>query len=60
MRKKLKCSFCGKSEQEVVKLVVGTGGRGSRASVFICEECVVLASAIISNSDPTMHEFMKS
>jgi ATP-dependent Clp protease ATP-binding subunit ClpX len=36
----LHCSFCGKSQQEVRKLVAGP-------SVFICDECVVLCKDII-------------
>ncbi|MGI9302329.1 MAG: ClpX C4-type zinc finger protein [Gammaproteobacteria bacterium] len=38
--KKLKCSFCGKSEDEVAKLVAGP-------KVFICDRCVRLADDII-------------
>jgi ATP-dependent Clp protease ATP-binding subunit ClpX len=37
----LKCSFCGKSEQEVNKLVAGPG-------VYICDECVELCNQVIS------------
>jgi ATP-dependent Clp protease ATP-binding subunit ClpX len=35
-----RCSFCGKSQEEVKTLVAGPG-------VFICDECVQLAQAII-------------
>ena len=35
------CSFCGKSEAEVVKLVAGPG-------VFICDQCVELCERIIA------------
>ena len=34
------CSFCGKSEQEVKKLVAG-------GKVYICEECIILCSDIV-------------
>lgn len=34
------CSFCGKSQQEVTKLIAGP-------SVFICDECVDLCNEII-------------
>ncbi len=34
-----RCSFCGKSQQEVKTLVAGPG-------VFICDECVELCRAI--------------
>ncbi|KEA63861.1 ATP-dependent Clp protease ATP-binding subunit ClpX [Marinobacterium lacunae] len=38
---KLFCSFCGKSQDEVKKLIAGP-------SVFICDECVDLCNDIIS------------
>jgi ATP-dependent Clp protease ATP-binding subunit ClpX len=40
--KALFCSFCGKSQKEVKKLVAGP-------SVFICEECIALCSDIIAD-----------
>ncbi|RSX55807.1 ATP-dependent Clp protease, ATP-binding subunit ClpX [Bifidobacterium dolichotidis] len=36
------CSFCGKSEREVERLVAGAG-------VAICEECIALCSQIIAD-----------
>jgi len=33
--KKISCSFCGKSQEEVKKLIAGP-------NVYICNECVVL------------------
>ena len=39
--KLLYCSFCGKSQHEVRKLIAGP-------SVFICDECVDLCNDIIS------------
>ena len=38
----LYCSFCGKSQHEVSKLIAGPG-------VFICDECVELCGDIILN-----------
>ena len=38
--KVLYCSFCGKSQHEVVKLIAGP-------SVYICNECVELCNDII-------------
>ena len=35
------CSFCGKSESQVVRLIAGPG-------VFICNECVALCDEILS------------
>lgn len=36
----LKCSFCGKSQREVKKLIAGNG-------VYICDECVSLCNEIL-------------
>src|SRR3954451_9528578 len=36
----LKCSFCGKSQKQVKKLIAGPG-------VYICEECIDLCNEII-------------
>jgi ATP-dependent protease Clp ATPase subunit len=36
----LRCSFCGKSEDEVQNLVAGP-------QVYICDECVVVAARLI-------------
>jgi len=41
----LYCSFCGKSQHEVRKLIAGP-------SVFICEECVGLCNDIIRDDTP--------
>ena len=37
------CSFCGKSQHEVKKLIVGP-------NVFICNECIDLCSSIVSEN----------
>ncbi|SHG78049.1 ATP-dependent Clp protease ATP-binding subunit ClpX [Thermosyntropha lipolytica DSM 11003] len=39
-RGQLKCSFCGKSQDQVKKLVAGPG-------VYICDECIELCNEII-------------
>src|SRR5262245_3016575 len=36
------CSFCGRGQDEVQRLIAGLG------TVFICDECVALFSAIIA------------
>ncbi len=41
MRGDLCCSFCGKSQKEVKKLIAGP-------SVYICDECVTLCNEIIA------------
>ena len=40
-KKQLKCSFCGKTQDQVKRLVAGPG-------VYICDECIELCSEIIS------------
>jgi ATP-dependent Clp protease ATP-binding subunit ClpX len=42
----LYCSFCGKSQHEVRKLIAGP-------TVFICDECVELCMDIIREEDKT-------
>ena len=44
----LKCSFCGKSQKQVKKLIAGPG-------VYICDECIDLCNEIIEEelSEPT-------
>lgn len=41
-RVKYKCSFCGKQQQQVRRLIAGPGG------VYICDECIALCNGIIS------------
>jgi len=41
-RNKIKCSFCGKSEEEVPRLIAGPG-------VFICSDCIEMCMEIISD-----------
>ena len=37
----LSCSFCGKSQKEVKKLIAGP-------SVYICDECISLCNDILA------------
>ena len=50
-KSQLKCSFCGKPEDKVRRLVAGPG-------VYICEECIGLCSEIVEDeySDIVMNE----
>ena len=48
-KKLLYCSFCGKSQNEVRKLIAGP-------SVFICDECVDLCNDIIQEELEDSHE----
>jgi hypothetical protein len=44
----IRCSFCGKAHTDVEKVVAGPG-------VYICNECVALADAIIEEHRDTPH-----
>src|SRR5438874_4033136 len=46
---KLKCSFCGKSQDQVRKLVAGPG-------VYICDECIELCTEIVEEELGTEEE----
>ena len=46
VEKVLYCSFCGKSQHEVKKLIAGP-------SVFICDECIELCNDIIRDEAPS-------
>jgi len=45
----LKCSFCGKSQKQVKKLIAGPG-------VYICDECIDLCNEIIEEEFSTTSE----
>ncbi|RBP37610.1 ATP-dependent Clp protease ATP-binding subunit ClpX [Garciella nitratireducens] len=56
-KKQLKCSFCGKSQEQVKRLVAGPG-------VYICDECIELCQEIIQeefeeNFDTKFNEIPK-
>ena len=40
--RQLRCSFCGRKETEVLKLVAGQRG-------YICDKCVTIASQIMND-----------
>jgi ATP-dependent Clp protease ATP-binding subunit ClpX len=42
-QRELHCSFCGRGEKEVAKLVAG-------AKAYICDECVAIATSIMRES----------
>lgn len=53
-RRVLRCSFCGKDETQVAKLVAGP-------KVFICDVCTAAAARIIdSGSDNSPHPMPQS
>ncbi len=45
----LKCSFCGKTQDQVRKLVAGPG-------VYICDECIELCTEIVEEELGTEEE----
>lgn len=49
-KKQLKCSFCGKTQEEVMRLIAGP-------DVFICNECVDLCCDIISSEYEEIESF---
>ena len=42
---KIRCSFCGKTQDQVRKLVSGPVG------VYICDECIAICSDIMNEDD---------
>ena len=45
----LKCSFCGKMQEQVKKLIAGPG-------VYICDECIELCNEIIEEEFTEEHD----
>src|SRR6266704_323845 len=43
-----RCSFCGKSQDQVQRLIAGPGG------VYICDECIDLCREIIEEEQATV------
>ncbi|MBQ3571506.1 MAG: ATP-dependent Clp protease ATP-binding subunit ClpX, partial [Clostridia bacterium] len=46
----LRCSFCGKLNSQVKKLIAGPDG------VYICDECVEICQRVIKESSKTVHK----
>ncbi|MBR6412953.1 MAG: ATP-dependent Clp protease ATP-binding subunit ClpX [Alphaproteobacteria bacterium] len=54
-----RCSFCGKTQNEVRRLISGRAlksGDGEVKTVFICDECVDLCRDVINAGDPKENE----
>jgi len=49
----LRCSFCGKFQEEVRKLIAGP-------DVYICDECVALCNEILAEEDGQYKQFSSS
>lgn len=45
-RVEYRCSFCGKGQQQVHRLIAGPGG------VYICNECIDLCQQIVTEEAP--------
>ncbi|WP_341764381.1 ATP-dependent Clp protease ATP-binding subunit ClpX [Candidatus Tisiphia endosymbiont of Beris chalybata] len=52
-KKELSCSFCGKSQHEVIKLIAGP-------TVFICNECITLCVDIIKEETKVTLKYVTS
>lgn len=50
--KQYKCSFCGKSQDQVKRIIAGPG-------VYICDECVSLCSEIIEEEVDNTEEYLE-
>ena len=42
----LRCSFCGKTQDQVAKLFAGTG-------VYICNECIIACAGALAEQAPS-------
>lgn len=51
-RKKIVCSFCGKTQDQVRRMVAGNG-------VFICDQCIDLCADIIERELNEETRFMR-
>jgi ATP-dependent Clp protease ATP-binding subunit ClpX len=49
----LHCSFCGKHQDEVKKLIAGPPQKGTSQPVYICNECVVISHEILTREVTT-------
>ena len=51
--RKLRCSFCRKTEDQIAKLVAGPRSfLGSK--IYICNECVAVANSVMQAGPPTV------
>ncbi len=56
----LVCSFCGKHQGEVKKLIAGPAQKGTSQHVYICNECVMISHEILGRETETeYHETPK-
>ena len=48
--KQVKCSFCGKTEEQVSRLIAGPSG------VYICDKCIEICADIVFDEEPMQSE----
>ena len=59
----LKCSFCNKTQNEVVRLIAGKPQKmedGKTRTVFICDECIELCKSVLDEDKEPNKEKMNS
>jgi ATP-dependent Clp protease ATP-binding subunit ClpX len=49
-KSRLACSFCGKTDDVVAKLVAGPRAFGAGPRVYICDECVTTANHLMEGA----------
>ncbi len=58
--KPLYCSFCGKSQDEVKKLIAGPPQKHTSQPAYICNECVLLCNSVLEEEiEVELREFLK-
>ena len=58
--KPLHCSFCGKHQDEVKKLIAGPPQKHTSQPAYICNECVLLCNTVLDEEvDVEMRDFPK-
>jgi ATP-dependent Clp protease ATP-binding subunit ClpX len=51
-KNRLACSFCGKKDDDVAKLVAGPRVYRAGPRVYICDECVTIAIHLMQDATP--------
>ena len=49
----IRCSFCGKTQEEVTRLVEGPG-------VYICDNCIEFCSSLLFDDEIAAHKGKKN
>ncbi len=58
--KPLYCSFCGKHQDEVKKLIAGPPQKHTSQPAYICNECVLLCNSVLDEEiEVELREFLK-